>query len=80
MMVNAAPRLATILCLDLSQSRLNCGISATANLIPLIWKLYPMAMSASASGTEIHETRLTLAIPIGEAASDIAGAILMLKL
>ena len=76
MMVNAAPRLATILCLDPSQSRLFLCFSDTSRPVPLVRKLHPTARVSKFS--EAHEKRLTLAMPMGEAASDIAGAMLKL--
>ena len=49
-------------------------------------KAYTSDSEATSNGTclavsfEAHENRLTLAMPIGEAASDIAGAIMKLDL
>lgn len=78
MMVNAAPRLATILCLDPGQSRLDRALP-TSQCIYLWFGSYPV-QRMSANTFKAYTARLTLAMPIGEAASDIAGAILRLDI
>ena len=78
MMVNAAPRLATILCLEESQSRLDCAFRASRSMDLWLGSYTQRQMLANSS--ETHENKLTLAMPIGEAASDIAGAMLKINL
>ena len=78
-MVNAAPRLATILCLDAKVSQHWIVLFGTSRDVPLVRKLHPRA-HILANSSEAYENRLTLAMPIGEAASDIAGAMLKLNL
>lgn len=78
MMVNAAPRLATILCLEPSQSRLDCAFRTGQSMY--LWFGSYIERHMLANSSETYENRLTLAMPIGEAASDIAGAIMKLNL
>ena len=78
MIVNAAPRLATILCLKPSQSRLECALQTRQSMY-LWFGSYP-EQHMLANTSEAHVNRLTLAMPMGEAASDIAGAMLRLDL
>lgn len=54
--------------------------SDTSKYVPLVWKLHPTAHVRKIAVGEARENRLTLAMPIGEAASDIAGAMLKLNL
>ena len=73
-MVNAAPRLATILCLDPSQSMLNYALRTRQSMY--LWFGSYSEQRMLANTFKAHLERLTLAMPIGEAASDIAGAML----